>query len=316
MLGSILLPPEALENPMQKPILWIAGLALVAVSLGAMAAEPCRYSAPRNAELDAAGLKALTVQIGPDNLVLRGQPGLTKVVVRGTACASNPKWLDDIKVETARQGDTASVIARDRDRGFQVMSWFGDSYAYLKLDVQVPPALAVKLLEGSGDADIGNVAALDASVGSGDLKVGGVTGEFGLRVGSGDVIASRVGSLNVGSIGSGDFSIQGVGGNAAIGSIGSGDAKLADIAGNLTLRSIGSGDLTVHDVKHDVSVGSLASGDVKLYQIGGSVRADSVGSGDFNVDGVGGDLSVGAVGSGDVDHQNVKGKVSVPRDND
>jgi hypothetical protein len=298
---------------MQKPILWIAGLALVAVSLGTAAAEPCRYSAPRNAELDAAGLKALTVQIGPDNLVLRGQPGLTKIVVRGTACASNPKWLDDIKVEATRQGNTASVVAHDRDRGLQVMSWFGDSYAYLKLDVQVPPALAIKLLEGSGDADIANVAALDASVGSGDLTVNGVTGEFGLRVGSGDAVASRVGSLNVGSIGSGDFSIQGVGGNAAIGSIGSGDAKLADVAGSLTLQSVGSGDITVHGVKQDVTVGSLASGDVKLRQVGGNVRADSVGSGDFDVDGVGGNLSIGAVGSGGVGHQNVKGKVSVPR---
>ncbi|TAN08732.1 MAG: hypothetical protein EPN38_02090 [Rhodanobacteraceae bacterium] len=301
---------------MRKPFLWIAGIALVAVPLGAAAADHCRYSAPRAAEIDAAGLKALTLQIGPDDLTVRGQPGLGKILVRGTACASNPKWLDAVKMDATRQGDTASVIAHDRNHGFQITSWFGGSYAYLKLNVQVPSALAVKLLVGSGDADIGGVAALDASVGSGDLKVNGVTGQFALRLGSGDVVASQVGGLKVGSIGSGDFSIRNIGGNAAIGSIGSGDAKLTDIAGGLTLQSMGSGDVTVHDVKRDVTVGSLASGGLKLYQIGGDVHAGSIGSGDFAVDGVSGNLSVGTVGSGDVEHRNVKGKVSVPRDND
>src|SRR5690348_17730321 len=36
-----------------------------------------------------------------------------------------------------------------------------------------------------------------ASVGSGDLKVNGVTGAFGLSVGSGDVVASDAGSFDL-----------------------------------------------------------------------------------------------------------------------
>jgi len=319
---------------MRKSILLLAGASLLAISCVAGAAEQCRYSAPRNAELDASGLKLLSVEIGPDDLTIRGESGLTKIVVNGTACASNEKWLANIKVETARRGDTASVVADDGDHGV-VLSLFGGSYAYLKLDVRVPQSLAVKLKEGSGDANVGSLAALDATLGSGDLKVNGVAGEFGLRVGSGDVVASGVGSLDLSSVGSGDVSVDGVHGDAHVGGVGSGDLGLRNVTGNVSIGSVssgdvkmtgmggsikadsvGSGDLVVRGVTGDVSVGSVSSGEVSVEQAGGSVRADSLGSGDFGANGVGGDFSVGTVGSGDVHHHGVKGKVSVPRDDD
>lgn len=324
---------------MRTSILLLAGTALLASAFSALAEQPCRYSAPRNAEIDAAGLKLLEVEIGPDHLVMRGQPGLAKIEVHGTACASNEKWLPQIKVDTARQGDTASIVTQDGNRDNRFFSIFnlveGGTYAYLKLDVRVPQALAVKLKLGSGDADAGNLAALDATVGSGDLKASGVAGELGLRVGSGDVVANNVGSLNVSSVGSGDASVDGVlgdahagavgsgdlvlrnvGGSVTIGSIASGDAKVGVVGGSVQAQSVGSGDLVVRDVKHDVKIGSVASGDVNIEHAGGNVRAESVGSGDFGANGVGGDFSVGSLGSGDIHHHGVKGKVSVPRDND
>lgn len=319
---------------MRKSILLLVSASLLALSLGATAAEQCRYSAPRNAEIDAAGLKQLSVRIGPDDLTIRGEPGLAKIVVNGTACASNEKWLQDVKVETSRHGDTASVVAQD-GRHTNFMSLFGGSYAYLKLDVRVPQALAVKLDEGSGDASATGLAALDATLGSGDLKVHGVAGAFGLRVGSGDVEAVDVGSLDlsslgsgdvsvdavrgaahVGAVGSGDLGLANVKGDVAIGSIASGDAKVTGVGGSLKADSIGSGDLVVRNVIGDVSVGSISSGDVSIEQAGGNVHAGSLGSGDFGANGVGGDFSVGTVGSGDVHHGGVKGKVSVPRGDD
>lgn len=319
---------------MVRPILLFAGASLLAVSLAAGAAEQCRYSAPRNAELDAAGLKQLSVEIGPDDLAIHGEPGLAKIVVNGTACASNQKWLENIKIETARHGDTASVVADDGDHGI-VFSLFGGSYAYLRLDVRVPQSLAVKLQEGAGDANASSLASLDATLGSGDLKINGIAGELRLRVGSGDVVAADVGSLNVSSVGSGDVSVDGVRGDARVGGVGSGDLGLRNVTGNVVLGSIssgdaklsgvgggvkadsvGSGDLVVRNVKGNVSVGSIASGDVSIEQAGGSVHADSLGSGDFGANGVDGDFSVGSVGSGDVHHHGVKGKISVPRDDD
>jgi len=319
---------------MHRPILLLAGASLLAMSFAAGAAEQCRYSAPRNAELDAAGLKQLSVEIGPDDLTIRGEPGLAKIVVNGTACASDEKWLANIKVEAQRHGDTASVVADDGDRGV-VLSLFGSSYAYLKLDVRVPQSLATRLKEGSGDARASHLASLDATLGSGDLKVNGIAGELGLRVGSGDVVAADVGSLNLSSVGSGNVSVDGVRGDAHVGGVGSGDlglhnvtgnvslgslssgdAKLSGVGGSLKAESVGSGDLVVRGVKGNVSVGSIASGDVSIEQAGGSVHADSLASGSFGADGVGGDFSVGAVGSGDVHHRGVKGKISVPRDDD
>lgn len=317
---------------MRKSIVPVTCAVLLAASFSAAAAEPCRYSAPRNAEIDAAGLKLLSVQIGPDELFIHGQPGLTRIVVQGTACASDEKWLKDVKVETARQGDTATLVANDGDHGV-VISLFHNYYAYLKLDVRVPLSLAVKLQEGSGDASASDLAALDATLGSGDLKVKSIAGEFGLAVGSGDAVASDVRSLNVSGVGSGDAGVDGVHGGAQIGDVGSGDlslhnvkgsvtmgalssgsARLTGIGGGVKVQSVGSGDLVVHDVTGDVTVGSVSSGEVSIERAGGNVRADSVGSGDFGADGVGGDFSVGTVGSGDIRPRNVKGKVSVPQD--
>src|SRR6185312_3958968 len=221
------------EKIMRKPILILACASMLVLSFTALGAEQCRYSAPRNAEINAAGLKLLTVQIGPDDLVIHGDPGVTSVVVRGTACASNEKWLQDVKIEASRSGDTGSLIAHDGDHTM-LMSLFGGSYAYLKLDVRVPQSLAIKLQEGSGDARVNNVAALDASVGSGDLKVDGVAGAFGLSVGSGDVVANDAGSFDLSSLGSGDVSMDGVRGNARTGGVGSGDLVLGNVKGEVS----------------------------------------------------------------------------------
>lgn len=323
---------------MNKSILVGGAVALLAVSWSALAAEPCRYSAPRSAEIDAAGLKLLAVEIGPDELTIRGEPGLAKIVAHGTACASDEKWLPDIRIDATRQGDNARLAANDGNHN-DVFSIFkslaGGSYAYLKLDVRVPESLAVKLSQGSGDANASGLAALDATLGSGDLKVDGISGAFRLRVGSGDVQASNVGSLDLGSLGSGDAGIDGVHGDARIGSVGSGDLHVGNVKGDVTLGSIGSGDVklatvggsvkvdsvasgdvVMHAVTGAVAVGSISSGDVSITQAGGNVHADSVGSGDFGADGVGGDFSVGSVGSGDIHHRGVKGRISVPRGDD
>lgn len=318
-------------NMMNKSVLLLAGASLLGMSFGTLAAQPCRYSAPRNATIDAAGLKQLSVKIGPDDLTLQGEAGMTKIAVHGTACASDENWLKDITIEAGRSGDAASVVAHDGHHG-TVMSLFRSSYAYLKLDVRVPQSLAVKLKQGSGDTHATSLAALDAKLGSGDLDVDDVAGEFALEMGSGDVKARNVGSFNLSRLGSGDVGVDGVQGDARIGSVGSGDLTLANvkrdmsigsigsgnikltgIGGSLRIDSISSGDLIVRNVTGNVTVGSISSGDVRISQADGNVHADSVSSGDFGADGVGGDFSVGSVGSGDIHHRGVKGKVSVPR---
>ena len=300
---------------MRKSILMLAGASLLALSIAAGAAEQCRYSAPRNAQIDAAGLKRLSVEIGPDDLLIRGEPGIANITVRGTACASSQDWLKDVKLETVRHGDIGSIVARDGDHHV-MLSLFGGSYAYLKLDVRVPQSLAVRLKEGSGDADIAGIRSLEASLGSGDLKVNGVAGEFALSVGSGDVVASDVGSVNLSGVGSGDVKVDGVRGDAHAGSVGSGDLGLRDVKGRVAIGSIASGDAKISGVGGSVDAQSIGSGDFVARNVKRNVSVGAVASGDVTAEQVDGDFSVGSVGSGDIHHRGVKGKISVPRTDD
>lgn len=271
--------------------LW-AGLALLVVA-GAASAAPCRYSAPRNVDLDAASLKSLVLKLGSTDAHVEGVAGLSRIEVRGTACASNPQWLDDLRIDTARNGPEATVTART-DRHDNNFNLFGSlRYAYLKLSVSVPPQLAVAIASGSGDVIAESLASLDFHSGSGDLKANRIAGALALELGSGDVDAHTVGSVDLRSTGSGDVAVS-------------------DVRGEARAGHVGSGDLHFSDVRGAVSLGSIGSGDMRLENIGGDVQVDSIGSGDLIVNDVGGNLRVDSTGSGDVSYHGVKGTVHVP----
>lgn len=249
---------------------------LLLAPFAAFATTSCKYEAPRNLQLDLAGVRAVQIGVHDQNLHLTGSDSAKGLSLTGRACASDKTLLDGLQVTQRREGDQLLVdIGGDNHAGF---SLFGSSYANLDVTVQLPASLPVTVSVGSGDADVGGLQQLRSVVGSGDLHVRKITGSFATSVGSGDVDASEVGSLELGSVGSGDF-------------------KAAGITG-------------------DVKVGSIGSGDVVLRKVGGSVHADTLGSGDLTVSDVTGDFSLGAKGSGDVNHSGVKGKVSVPKDDD
>ncbi|GAP65310.1 hypothetical protein MBSD_n0599 [Mizugakiibacter sediminis] len=271
-------------------------LVLLALPLAAGARE-CRYSADRNFDLDAAGLRTVALKLGSSDLVLEGVPGLKRVEVRGKACASDPKWLDELTVRQERGGDRLTVTADNRDRGIHI-SLFGSSYAYLDLHVRVPAALAAAVDSGSGDVDAGGVASLDFGSGSGDLRARNIAGALILRLGSADVEAHDVGSVELRSTGSGDVRVDGVRGDVDVGHSGSGDLNFAHVGGNVRVESTGSGDVGVSDVGRDVWVGSTGSGDVSASGVRGNFTVESTGSGDISYRDIGGKVSVPHV-SGD-----------------
>ena len=274
----------------------LAGLALLVVA-GAASAVPCRYSAPRNADLDAASLKSLLLTLGSTDAHVRGVAGLSRIEVRGTACASDPQWLDDLRIDSSRNGSQAIVTART-ERHENNFNLFGSlRYAYLKLSVRVPPQLAVAIASGSGDVVAESLASLDFHAGSGDLKAEQIAGALALQLGSGDVDAHTVGSVDLRSTGSGDVTVS-------------------DVRGEARAGHVGSGDLHFSDVRGPVSLGSVGSGDMRLENIGGDVQVNSIGSGDLVVNDVVGNLTVDATGSGDVSYHGVKGTVHVPRRDD
>ncbi|WP_266169761.1 DUF4097 family beta strand repeat-containing protein [Dyella subtropica] len=249
---------------------------LLLAPLVAQAHDDCKYQAPRNLQLDLAGVKSLQIDLRSHELHLSGDPSAKGGELTGRACASDQKLLDDLVVTQRREGDT--LIVEAGGKGHIMFNLMGRSYTNLELNLKVPASLPVTLNVGSGDAWAAGLQRLDAHVGSGDLHVNKIAGPLSASVGSGDLDASEIGSLDLGAVGSGDFKAQ--------------------------------------DIKGDVRVGSIGSGDVALSRVGGNVRADTLGSGDLNVREVAGDLSLGAKGSGDVSHSGVRGKVNVPRDND
>ncbi len=250
--------------------------ALLLAPLAAVAADQCKFQAPRKLHLDLAGIHGVQFETHNQTLHVVGSDSATALDLDGRACASDASLLDSLQVTQRREGDQLIIELRD-DQQLHIRL-FGGRTAELEAKVQLPSGMPVTLNVGSGDADASGLRQLDSHVGSGDLHASHIAGRVSTSVGSGDVAAADIGSLEAGAVGSGDL-------------------KAADVHG-------------------DVKLGSIGSGDVDLLRVGGSVRAETLGSGDLNVRDVRGDLSLGSKGSGDVRHSGIGGKVNVPHDDD
>jgi DUF4097 and DUF4098 domain-containing protein YvlB len=252
-----------------RRILFSALLLLPAVAL---AEQPCAFQAPRNLDLDLAGVRTVQFDVHSHNLHVKATPAARRLSLRGRACSSDQGELERLTVEQHRDGDR--LVVELGGKSHMTFSIGRSSYNYLDVDVALPANLPVEVNVGSGDADVHGVASLESSVGSGDLNIYDVAGKISSRVGSGDIEAERVGGVDIDTIGSGDFK--------------------------------GS------EVRGDVKIGSIGSGDAELRKVKGNIEVDTIGSGSLNVDGATGDLTVHTKGSGDVDHRDVAGKVNVP----
>lgn len=232
------------------------------------AASECEHGAERQLALDLEGVESVVFHVGPHDLELAAAPAASHAV-GGRACASSAELLAGMELVQRRQGNTLHVeTERPSLQGF---SLFGSRYARFDLEGTVPTDMPVQVKVGSGDAAITGVAALEGSVGSGDLEARRIPGEVRLVVGSGDLEVHDVGSLHVGSVGSGDLQARQVRGDVRIGSIGSGDAEVRDVAGSVELGSLGSGDLRVSGVQGSLEVRVVGSGDVDHAAVAGTV---------------------------------------------
>ena len=266
----------------------LAGLTLLALVPAFVHAE-CRYTAERNFDVPASGVRTLAFELGSNDLVVEGAPGQTTIEVRGRACSSDAAWLDELTVEQHRDGDRVTIKPH---AGHDIH--FG--YAYVDLRVRVPANLAVVAKGDSGDVEARNVGSLEFDTSSGDLIADHVAGKLGGEMSSGDIRASDIGDVEIRRTSSGDITLRNVHGPASIARAGSGDLHLDGVA--------------------SVSIGHVGSGDVRISDASSDVTIESIGSGDITVSDVGGDFRVGSRGSGDVTHRNVRGKVSVPHDDD
>ena len=157
--------------------LLIAALLLAPFSV--FAADQCKFSAPRNLQLDLSGVRAVQIDVHSYELHLNGSPGVTRGELTGRACASDSALLDHLQVTQRREGDQL-LIDIGGDNHF---SWhmFGDSYTSLEVQLSLPTNLPVSVNVGSGDADVSNVAQLEGRVGSGELHARQIAGQLSAR---------------------------------------------------------------------------------------------------------------------------------------
>ena len=274
----------------------LAPIALLLAAGPALAwGERCEFSAEREITLDAKALQQLHVIAAAGDLTIRGEAGLARVTARGTACASTQALLDGIRLTIGGgdgpEGDSSTLRVVTPEPNW---SW-GDTYAYLDLEVRVPASLPLEVQDSSGDVTIEDVAALTVRDSSGDLEIRDVAGRVRVADSSGDIEVRNAGSVLVDDDSSGDIELSDIGGDARIERDSSGDIDLADIQGNAM-----------------VEVDS--SGDIEFRRIKGSASVDRDSSGGIRAEDVGGDFVVRIDGSGGIHHHGVAGRVDIPED--
>ena len=228
------------------------------------------YTAPRNAVVDAAGARSVEVEAAAGSLRIEGKPGLKQVQVTGTARASSQRFLSEIRLIAERRGDVVFIKADIPDGEW---SSNRDNTGALDLVIQVPQGINAEVSDGSGDAKVLNVGALEASDGSGDFSVDGA------------------GSVRI-SDGSGNLRIENVGGDVRV-SDGSGEIDVRNVTGSFIVETDGSGSIMATDVR-------------------GSVIVENDGSGEIEVNKIGRDFRVENKGSGNIDYSSVSGQVNIP----
>lgn len=230
--------------------------------------DQCEHEAQRTANVDAAGARLLMVKAGAGSLKIEGKAGLDRVVIRGRACASDARLLQEIELRADRRGSDVVVEAMQRERGWV----FNDNtYARLDLVMEVPMRMAAEITDGSGSVELMNLGAMNLTDGSGEITGSDLHGDVDIRDGSGSITLTDIGgavkihdgsgSIEVRNVagmvditdGSGEVQIRGARSSVRV-SDGSGSIGVDDVAGNFTVERDGSGGIDYSNVRGTVDI--------------------------------------------------------------
>lgn len=245
---------------------WSLVLAM-AVAAPACAQDGCGFTAARNLDLAADGVKTLVVHAAAGKLEIRGEPGLDQVRVRGVACASRKGDLEQIRLVQRREGGRLVVTAE-----LPEMSGLFGGERRLDLELRVPARLQLDVHDSSGEASVEHVAGLRIQDSSGELRIADVPGAVSVNDSSGSIDVRNVGSLQVPNDSSGDIRVVGVRGNAVIETDSSGAIELRKIGGNARVGEDSSGAIVAEDVAGDFTVEHDGSGGIEHHGVRGKVR--------------------------------------------
>jgi DUF4097 and DUF4098 domain-containing protein YvlB len=229
------------------------------------------YTAPRNAVVDAAGARMVEVEAAAGSLRIEGKAGLRQVQVTGTARSSSQRFLSEIRLIAERRGDVVFIKADIPDHEWDSRNRDNWSAA-LDLVIQVPQGINAEVSDGSGEAKVLNVGALEASDGSGDFSVAGAS------------------SVHI-TDGSGNLRIENVGGDVTV-SDGSGEIDVRNVTGSFTVETDGSGSIIATDVRGSVIVENDGSGEIEVNKVGRDFRVENKGSGGIDYTAVSGQVNI------------------------
>lgn len=186
-------------------------------------------TAERKAVISTAGARAVRIVARAGSLRIEGRRGLTEARAHGTARATHPDDLDDVRLVVERHDDTVYVE-----------TLFSDSnqsrFQSLDLVVELPADLPLDVHDGSGDTEIRGVGEIDVHDGSGVLRVSEAGGPVRIWDGSGDIRVSHVqGGVEVVRDGSGSIHVEDIDGDFLVERKGSGGIHFADVRGRLSL---------------------------------------------------------------------------------
>lgn len=241
-------------------------------------ADGCRYEAKRNATLPIEGATRARIVSGAGELEIQGYPDLDEIRIRGRACASDQEALDQIQLETGRDGNELSIEAKQPSVGRQFyVTLFNRKLssrpAFLDLEIDVPASLALDVTDGAGSVAIRDSGPVRLKDGSNSIRIENAAGDVSVQDGSGSVELRHI---------KGDLEVKD----------GSGSISIADVAGSVRVQD-GSGSIETQRVAREVVVTSDSSGSISVRQVGG-------------------DFTVERDGSGSVHYKDVRGRVSVP----
>jgi hypothetical protein len=248
-------------------LLVIAALA-IATSAAAQENDNCRFEAERAANIDARSSDQLLLIARGGSLRVEGRAGLDQVRVRGRACASSEDLLDQLKLETSRNGGTVRVEVPEIDND----DWMHgrNTYALLHLVIEVPEGMAADITDGSGEATLSGLGQLRVDDGSGELTIQDIAGSVEIDDGSGGIVAHGIhGDITV-EDGSGNIDLRDITGSVEIDD-GSGGMDVAEVGGSVRVED-GSGDIHVANVQGDFTVVDDGSGSIRHSGVHGRVR--------------------------------------------
>jgi hypothetical protein len=231
----------------------LTGIFALAAMLAATTASAdvfgCSHSEKRRTASPAAGITKVSIIARAGSLRVSGQPGAREIVANGTACASDKDYLSGIKIETRRDGTELTIEAIIPEKTM-IFGWYE---AKLDLEVSVPAAAQLSIVDGSGSVRIDGTGPLTITDGSGEIEIRDVRGAVEVRDGSGSLdILNVVGNISI------------IDGSGSIG--------VNNIQGDVVVRSDGSGSIDVTDVRGDFIVRSDGSGGVDYSRVTGTIR--------------------------------------------